>query len=76
MRIRMLKTVLGSEDGVVTLPFKAGEVYPLGHTTRSTELAQVFLREGWAELVGEAAAEVAPPPAPPAQVAPQKARKR
>ena len=50
MRLRMLKTVMGSEDGAATRPFKAGEVYQLGSTTRSAELAKVFLREGWAEL--------------------------
>lgn len=80
MQIRILKTVMGSEDGATTRPFEVGKVYEFGPSPRSLELAAVFLREGWAEA--EAVERQAPPPvevdapAPREAAAPVKPAKR
>jgi hypothetical protein len=44
MNIRMLKTMRGSPDGIQVFEYRAGQKYDL-----PDDLAQVFLREGWAE---------------------------
>ena len=66
MKIRMLSTQRGADDGVTVRTYEAGHVYELAETERGLDLALVFLREGWAEeaegrrtLGGEA------PPVPP-----------
>jgi hypothetical protein len=59
MRLRMLTTMRGAEDGCTVREYREGVEYELGGTPRADELARVFLREGWAEEAS------APPPAPP-----------
>jgi hypothetical protein len=46
IRVRMLETRLGSEDGFTLRRYQAGEVYELPGL-----LALSFLRRGWAEEV-------------------------
>lgn len=43
MKILMLETRRGSEDGHIPRPFKAGEIYDIAHT-----LAAAFINVGWA----------------------------
>jgi hypothetical protein len=52
MRVKMLKTVPGSPDGIVTRTFAEGSEHDLGGTAREKDLAEVFVREGWAHEVG------------------------
>jgi hypothetical protein len=59
MRIRMLKTVRGSEDGFTARDFCAGQFYDLVSPPRALELALAFVRDGLAETAA------ALPPAPP-----------
>jgi hypothetical protein len=55
MRVLMKKTVDGSRNGSALEKFQEGKDYDLAGSARSLELAQVFIREGWAEeLKGEA----------------------
>ena len=68
MRLRMLVTMDGSEDGARLKSYTAGLEYAFGPASRSLELAEVFLREGWAED-----ADV---PSTPNVPAPEGARKR
>jgi hypothetical protein len=49
MRLRMLKTASGADDGITLRAYEAGAEYNLPETPRGKDLAQVFLREGWAE---------------------------
>lgn len=56
MRVRMKRTVPGAADGFTVVQFKEGEEYDLTQTPRSKDLAQVFVREGWAEEIGAAPA--------------------
>lgn len=49
MKIRMLSTQRGAEDGVAVQTYEAGSEYDLGHSAGARDLAAVFLREGWAE---------------------------
>lgn len=51
MRIRMLKTVQGSPDGVRVLEYRDGTEHDLSATPRERELAAAFLAEQWAEPV-------------------------
>lgn len=51
MKIRMLSTQHGADDGVTLRTYGAGEEYVLPDTGRGLDLAAVFLREGWAEEV-------------------------
>ncbi len=44
MKIRMLVTKKGSPDGIQVIEYQAGQKYDLPQ-----ELADVLLREGWAE---------------------------
>jgi len=44
MKIRMLITKKGSPDGIQVIEYQAGQKYDLPQ-----ELADVLLREGWAE---------------------------
>jgi CheY-like chemotaxis protein len=59
MRLRILTRAIGTIDGVSLGHFQVGTVYEVG-----SDLACVFLVEGWAELVAEddAALFVRPPP--------------
>jgi hypothetical protein len=49
MKIRMLKTMRGSPNGVDIFVYREGEEYDLSRDARALDLANVFLREGWAE---------------------------
>lgn len=51
MRIRMLRTQAGSVDGYRIDTYQTGAEYDMGKTEKHTDLARVFLREGWAEHV-------------------------
>ncbi len=51
MRIRMLRTQTGSVDGYRIDTYQTGAEYDMGKTEKHTDLARVFLREGWAESV-------------------------
>lgn len=53
MSIRMKKTVRGSPDGADVRVYAEGEEHDLSRTPRERELAEVFLREGWAVDVAE-----------------------
>jgi hypothetical protein len=55
MKVRMKKTVDGAPDGTLVKTFVEGSEHDLTHTARSRDLAQVFVREGWAVEVGTAA---------------------
>jgi hypothetical protein len=48
MRIRMLSTQRGADDGVTVRSYEAGQEYEIGGSPRAEDLAAVFLREGWA----------------------------
>jgi CheY-like chemotaxis protein len=59
MRLRILAQPIGTIDGLALDQFRVGRIYELG-----TQVACVFLAEGWAELVGDDEAQefVRPPP--------------
>lgn len=69
MKVRMTKTMPGSADGIRVQQYDAGAEYDLTTSLGATELARVFIAEGWAEVVGaepapeEAVTEVIAPPA-------------
>jgi hypothetical protein len=67
MRIRMLTTVRGAEDGFTVRTYEKGMEYALAETPRGKDLGAVFLREKWAETLQAAEAVATPPPAPPAE---------
>lgn len=73
MLIRMLSTHRGAADGFTLREYKTGEQYDLSGAQRAVELAQLFVREGWAEQVkAQEPAQPEPPKAsaplpPPAQ---------
>lgn len=48
MKVKMLKTVRGSPNGFDINEYKSGEIYNL-----PKELADIFIHEGWAELIEE-----------------------
>lgn len=48
MRIRMISTRRGADDGSTVRTYEAGAEYELPETERGQDLARVFLREGWA----------------------------
>ncbi len=48
MKIRMLSTRRGADDGITVRTYEAGAEYELPETPRGQDLAEVFLREGWA----------------------------
>lgn len=81
MRIRMLKTIRGSDDGHTVRDYVQGMEYDLSATPRARELATVLLKEEWAEQVvakpPPVPVVVLPPPAPeapaPAPVEPTEA---
>jgi CheY-like chemotaxis protein len=60
MRLRILTAPTGSVDGVSLDKFRIGAVYDLG-----TQVACVFLAEGWAEVVSEDGTPVFVRPPPP-----------
>lgn len=75
MRIRMKETRRGADDGHTVREYLAGREYDLSGTPRAEDLAQVFVREGWADEVkappaAEPARKPEPPAAPPAPTAP------
>lgn len=78
MRIKMKTTVAGSRDGAVSEQFRAGTVHDLGGTPRELDLAEVFVREGWAEAVQHGAPASSPQadPVPPPQPRPAPEGKR
>ncbi len=47
----MLRTQAGSVDGYRIDTYQIGNEYDMGKTEKHTELAGVFLREGWAQSV-------------------------
>ena len=49
MKIRMLRTQMGSTDGCTLRPFECGQVYDLSGTELERSLAGIFLRAAWAE---------------------------
>jgi hypothetical protein len=49
MRLRMLSTTNGAEDGYTVREYREGVEYDIGGSARADDLARVFLREGWAE---------------------------
>lgn len=57
MRLRICRQPTGTIDGVRLDQFRAGLVYDIG-----SQLARVFLAEGWAEPIAEHAEPVRPPP--------------
>jgi CheY-like chemotaxis protein len=59
LRVRILTFPTGTIDGVSLDHFTVGGVYELG-----TQIACVFLAEGWAELVSDESIELARPPPP------------
>jgi len=63
LSLRMTRTVDGSLNGRDARTYQAGECYDLPDDGPQG-LAGVFLREGWAELVVEAAPEPAAETAP------------
>jgi hypothetical protein len=63
MRIRMTQTVRGSPDGSASLTYQVDTEHDLSHTPRERELADVFLREGWA-VRADAPISITPPPVP------------
>lgn len=52
MNIKMLVDMRGSNDGPTVKTFKKDEEYTVGKGIHE-DLADVFIREGWAEIVGE-----------------------
>lgn len=62
MRIRMLESKSGSEDGVRLKDFKAGKEYELEDSPRGRDLGEAFIRYGWA--VEASAKPAAPAPEP------------
>lgn len=64
MKVRMLSTQRGSEDGITLAVHEAGGVYDLAE-----RLAGIYLRAGMCEPADSPAA--APEPAPAAPVAPE-----
>jgi CheY-like chemotaxis protein len=60
MRLRILTSPTGTIDGVSLNKFHVGAVYELG-----TQVACVFLAEGWAELVADDGTPVFVCPSPP-----------
>lgn len=52
MKLRMTKASNGSPNGHETKHYAAGTEHDLSSTPRERELAEVFLREGWAVEVG------------------------
>lgn len=63
MRLRMLKSVRGSQDGISLLDYVAGESYDIANTQRGLELAAMWIREGIAEEVPAAPVQAAAQPA-------------
>lgn len=63
----MRQTMHGSPDGVACVVYECGREYDIPETARGRELAEVFLREGWAE---DADALPVPAPTPPASSLP------
>jgi len=51
MKVKMLRRVPGSRDGIRIELFDAGQEVEFGDDPREQDLLQVFLREGWAEEV-------------------------
>lgn len=65
MKLVMLKTVRGAEDGVTIKTYEEGKEYEIGGHFRADDLAKAFLRDGVAvaadtgvEVVKEEAVEV------------------
>lgn len=57
MRIKMLETRRGTEDGFTVREYARGKEYELAPTERGEELGIVFMREGWAEAIAGIPAE-------------------
>ena len=53
MKIVMLETRIGADDGFTVRKYEAGQEYDLPETPRGKDLAMVFLREKWAKPAGE-----------------------
>lgn len=68
--IRMKSNHTGSPDGVAVKSYEAGKSYSLDATPGERDLAGVFVKNGWAELVPQQGPAPAPaaggPPAIPA----------
>ena len=53
MKIKMLCDKSGSVDGVVILPYLAGQEYDMSKTTGHVELANTFVSQNWAVIADE-----------------------
>jgi hypothetical protein len=73
MRVRMLKAVQGSPDGVTVRRYEAGSEHDLSSSSGERDLAAVFVREGWAEAAAQAPGPAAATDAPAAAAPPQEA---
>lgn len=62
--LKMLVTQSGSRDGRAAERFLAGVTYPFTSAAREQELAQVFLREKWAEVPTATNVDTTPPLTP------------
>jgi hypothetical protein len=71
VRVEMIESRKGSPDGVAVLDFDAGQAYDL-----PDELADVFVREGWAKNATAPAAEKPPARKPTARKPAAKAKGR
>jgi hypothetical protein len=64
-RIRIVTTVDGSEDGIHTKTYEAGQEYELGDSEGGKSLCDALVDAGLAELaVEEPASELSPEPEP------------
>jgi hypothetical protein len=61
VKIRMLKTQRGAEDGFTLRTYEEGHEYEIGGTQRADDLAAVFLHEGWAEPIVQGTVVLAEP---------------
>lgn len=53
MKILMVKTARGAEDGANVRTYEEGKEYELGPAPGALDLAAVFVREGWAVADGQ-----------------------
>jgi hypothetical protein len=74
MKIRMLKAVPGSVDGIRVHLYEAGTEHDLSTSRGSVALAAVFVAEGWAEDLSATPADDAQAPAGPVGRKPRQAK--
>lgn len=71
MKIRMLKTVSGSLDGIRVTTYEDGKEYDLAGTSGAISLAAAFVAAGMAAEVGRAAPVAAEPEQKAIEAAPE-----